>query len=433
MYKILCAVLAFIISFLSSVGLPVRKDETGNSDVLFTAKNITVNGSAVINAVFDKESDVNTVEITFDSSSEAQVVIKNGGNTVYSSTSFDAYRFCAFKTLKTDKLEITVNGYAKIKSISVSRKTADCAGFRVTSYFVSQYINTPGSVNPDVFDVVTDAILFGCVTFDRSGELVVDKALLEPSLANLRQAVGERNVNIYINVLGPDADSGIPDWYDQMDNKAAKHSEAFKSGKLESSITALLDEYGFDGIFFDYEYPIKNKYWNDFSRFIVKLDKLTDKKIGLAVASWDIGLSKAAVDCVDMLEVMQYDLFDEQGNHSSFTQAVVGYEDCRDYFIPLEKADIGLPFYGRPVNRGALWYNYRDYVDLLGKSVDYADTAEGGFYFNSWQTVYDKTAYSISRGLGGMMVWHYSCDVYDVNSEYSLFGAMRDCIADRAV
>ena len=64
------------------------------------------------------------------------------------------------------------------------------------------------------------------------------------------------------------------DWNKRMDDVGKRHNKAFESGNLENNIKAVLDKYGFDGIFFDYEYPIKSKYWKAFSNFIVSLDLL---------------------------------------------------------------------------------------------------------------------------------------------------------------
>ncbi|MBQ2972868.1 MAG: glycoside hydrolase family 18 protein [Clostridia bacterium] len=428
MYKILSYVFAAVIAVTSFLGIPVYEEETGTSII---AAELFENGAFIngeIGIGFDKQS-VNTVEIELESSAPAEVKIYNGDELIYQRSSSDIYRFCAFRTVETDALTLEISGGVNVKSVTVSLKQSDNKDFRVTSYFVSQYVSEENAIAPEVFEVVTDAILFGCVTFDENAEMTVNKDLLEPSLANLRNAIGDKDVNVYINILGPGSDGGIDDWYEQMDNQAEKHSKVFKTKKLEGKIAALLDEYKLDGIFFDYEYPIDMKYWSDFSRFLVRLDKATDKKIGLAVAHWDIGLSYSAMKAVDMVEVMQYDLFDDTGNHSSFTSAVDGFNAVRDYLLPREKADLGVPFYGRPANAGAYWYNYNEYADKINTN-DYAETEQGGTYFNSWQTIYDKTAYAISRGLGGMMVWHYSCDV-DFKSDISLFAAMDDCIKDR--
>ena len=430
MYKIFSFLIAAVIAVSSFLGVPVYKEETGLNIV---ASEKEVNGvieGGRVSVEFSKQP-VNTVEIKLDSAVKATVEIYNGNELIYSKDSSDLYRFCAFRTVETDVLDVVINGDVNVKSITVSLKQSYNKDFRVTSYFVSRNICEEGSVNPEVFNVVTDAILFGCVTFNENAELTVDRNLLESSLANLRSAIENKDVNVYINILGPGSDGGIADWYDQMENQAQKHSKAFKTRKLEVAIANLLEEYDLDGVFFDYEYPIEIKYWNDFSKFLVWLNKETEKKIGLAVAHWDIGLSYSAMEAIDMIEVMQYNLFDAEGNHSSFTSATDGFNAVRDYLIPRRKADLGVPFYGRPSNGGAFWYNYNEYADKIG-SDDSAETEQGKTYFNSWQTIYDKTAYSLSRGMGGMMVWHYSCDT-DFNSENSLFKAMYECIQDRIV
>lgn len=430
MYKFLTGIFAAIIAFTSAIGIPVYKEETGFNTVVAEIKeNISLqNGKTEVS--FDKQP-VNTVEITFGSSSYSEIKIYNSDEIIYYRASCDKYRFCAFDTVETDLLAIEITGDADVESITVSCKQSDNADFRVTSYFVSQNITGAGSVNPDAFNVITDAILFGCVTFNENAEITVDKSLLEPALANLRNAIGDRDVNVYVNILGPGSDGGISDWYDQMANQAEKHSKAFATGLLEERLTALLDDYGFDGIFFDYEYPIESKYWNDFSRFLIKLNKTTDKKIGIAIAQWDIGLTYRAIKAVDMIELMQYDLFDEQGNHSSLTSAIGGFNAVRDYLIPRGKADLGVPFYGRPSTKDGYWPSYSQYADVLNPD-DSAETDGGKAYFNSPQTIYDKTAYALSRGLGGMMVWHYSCDT-DFNSDNSLFSTMQKCINDRII
>ncbi len=429
MYKFICSILAAVIAFSASVGVPLYKEEIGESISVAVIKGYEVVSENITEIKFDKQN-VNTLEISFESASPANIKIYNGNTLIYDRFSSDTYRFCAFETIETDCLTLQITGDLKVNSVSVSYKTSDNADFRVTSYFVSKNITEKGTVNPKVFDVVTDAILFGCVTFDENAEISVDTDLLIPALENLRESIGDNDVNVYINILGPRCDDGISDWYEQMANQAEKHSNAFGTHKLEGQINDLLNEYDLDGVFFDYEYPIEKEYWRDFSRFLVRLNRITDKKIGLAVAHWDLGLSYSAIKSVDMIEVMQYDLFDSEGNHSSMTSAVDGFNAIRDYFLPREKTDLGVPFYGRPADKGAYWYDYKTYSAELVNS-DFTETEQGKTYFNSRQTIFDKTAYALSRGLGGMMIWHYSCDVYDVESELSLFGAMDKCMEDR--
>lgn len=424
MYRFICSVLTGIIAMLSVFGINLRPVETGMSETACKLENVRSGETKIEFAL----QDINTVELTFSEEVSANVKIIANGEEIYNRTSRDIYRFCAFETVETDGLTIVCD--ADISTLTVSKKTSANKDFRVTSYFVASGIQESGSVDPKCFEVITDAIIFGCVTFDKNGDVFVEEQLLTNALNNVRNAVGNRKTNIYFNVLGPGSDPGISDWNEQMASQGKNHSAAFKTGKLEKGFADIIEKYGFDGIFFDYEYPIERKYWRDFGNFLGRLDKATDKKIGIAVAEWDLGMSYKALKCVDMIELMQYDLFDSEGNHSSFSKAVSGFEAAEKLLIPREKLDLGVPFYGRPDDSGAFWPSYDAYADKLGKNTDFAETEYGKSWFNSWQTVYDKTAYAMSRGMGGMMVWHYVCDA-DYENELSLFGAMNDCITDR--
>ena len=46
-------------------------------------------------------------------------------------------------------------------------------------------------------------------------------------------------------------------------------------------------------------------------------------------------------------------------------------------------------------------------------------------YLNSAQLIADKTSFAIDAGLGGIMIWHMTCDLpYD--NEFSLFKSIND-------
>ena len=216
-----------------------------------------------------------------------------------------------------------------------------------------------------------------------------------------------------------------------MENKAQKYTKAFENDTLATQINDLLNDYNFNGVFFDYEYPIKAKYWKAFSNFLVNLDsELGGKKIGLAMSDWDIGISKEAMQCVDMVEMMEYDLFDDYGDHSSFDCAQKGIEKFINAGFDSKVLDLGIPFYGRPADKGEYWYNYGDYAKILGKYSNKAEIDGKQAYFNSYGLVYDKTSLAIDYELGGVMVFRYGSD--DLNhKDMSLFTAINQSINDR--
>ena len=144
--------------------------------------------------------------------------------------------------------------------------------------------------------------------------------------------------------------------------------------------------------------------------------------IGVALASWGVGFSRSAMRAIDEVHVMAYDLFDEDGCHSTF---MTGAYNPMCYFnglqYPREQFNLGLPYYGRPVDRGAYWPSWSqvanepdaywknafpgNYTDENGNPVVIDD------YYNSPSMVADKTAYAVSLGIGGMMIFHMDCDL----------------------
>lgn len=433
MHKIVCYILSAIISFTAIFGINLRPDEVGKVTNVMTASSESASLEGEFTLNFERQK-VNTAEIYFENEAVRSISIYNGDERIYFRTGSEDFRFCAFDTVETDSLRFVIDG--KATSVKLSCKIASDDDFRIVTYIVASNIKNESSFNPEHFDVITDAIIFGCVTFDTEGQVSVNTSLLENTLTSLRKAIGDREVNIYFNILGPGSDAGIYVWEEQMESMSKKHSKAFLKPELIRDIKDLVNKYDFDGVFFDYEYPLENKYWTDFKLFLQRLDISlgTHKKIGVATVDWNLPAVGNLTAYVDMVELMQYDRFNFNGEHAPFSTCVSGYNSAESLYLKRDKLDMGVPFYGRPKNGGALWPGYASNAAKLENGSDGAMTSDCGYcFFNSPQTIYDKTAYSLSKGLGGMMVWHYSCDVKDMNSEYSLFGAMARCLADRNI
>lgn len=303
----------------------------------------------------------------------------------------------------------------------------DAKGFRVTAYVTSNSVENLDSFETGHISEVTDIIFIGASDFNESGE-IIKKDNFDTCVENLRKVIGDNDVNLYCSITGPGSTSDSDDWYEQMASQAEHHKVAFESGNLESNILSFLDEYGFDGIFFDYEYCIKKKYWKDYNRFIVSLnDTLGDKyKIGMALSGWDLGQDKAAREATDFVELMSYDLWDDDGTHASMELAKKDIKLAKKAGYDLSKIDLGLPFYARPTDHGGYWYDYYGWYDKLDEK-GFVDDAETGltFSFNTYDVVRDKTAYAMEQGCGGVMIWHWACDT-EYGNEKSLFKAINE-------
>lgn len=293
--------------------------------------------------------------------------------------------------------------------------------FRITAYVVSNSIDE--NFDFSHFDKLTDIILFGNAGFDEQGNVnLTDK--FESDLNTVREHI--TNQNLYLNILGPSSQSKSEDWEEQTHDLADRHTNAFESGNLENSIKAVLDKYDFDGVVFDYEFPLRNKDWRAYDKFIVSLDSVLgdDYKIGMSMVGWNLKQSEEAKNATDFFEIMSYDLWDDEGYHATLDIA----KDDIEAFVKkgYDKAaiDLGVPFYARPTTQEAYWYDYKSYYDKLSDDGLYNDSETNlVFSFNTCDVIEEKTQYAIDDGVGGMMVWHYSCDL-PADNDKSLFKAM---------
>jgi GH18 family chitinase len=234
------------------------------------------------------------------------------------------------------------------------------------------------------------------------------------------------NQNFYLNILGPGSQTDSDDWTEQMHDLANRHTSAFESGNLENSIKTVLSTYGFDGIVFDYEFPLRSKDWKAYDNFIISLDNVLgdDYKIGMSLAVWNTNQSKAAMNATDFFEVMSYDLWDDDGYHATYDIAVDDIEKLVKKGYDKAKLDLGVPFYARPTTKEAFWANYKDFSDRLSDDgLVYDEDSGYNLSFNTYDMIREKTEYALNNGIGGMMVWHYACDV-PADDENSLFGAI---------
>ena len=297
--------------------------------------------------------------------------------------------------------------------------------FRVSSYVVADYIQDINSLHSEDFDIITDVIVFGTTTFDNEGKVYVNEESLEKALYNLRTVIGDRDIHMTLNILGPGGHTDSTVWEDQMEAQSNEHNKAFASGVLENNIISVLDKYDLDGIHFDYEHPLSNKAWRKFNKFLVSMGKkLGDRTLGVALCDWNLKLSTNALKYVDTVEVMLYDIYDAEGRHATTATMKENSKQIGLSGIPYEKANIGLPFYARPTDHDAYWYTYNGCVDGIDENGWYTDENIGKrFWFNTPDVIAEKTDFAIKGGYGGVMIWHYTCD-FPSSNEASLLGAI---------
>ncbi len=307
--------------------------------------------------------------------------------------------------------------------IDMSDKKVD--DFKVTTYIRGDYVQSPDSLYAEDFDIVTDVILFECASFNAEGEIVYDEVKLETALGNIRNAIGDRDVNITLNLLGPWGITDSDVWEEQMEAQSDEHNKAFTSGVLEDNIIEILDKYDFDGVHFDYEYPISAKAWRYYNKFLVSLDeKLGDYTLGVAGNSWNIKFTTAAIAAIDSFEIMSYDMIDDEGRHATYEDTVKLVQNVGIYGMPYEKVNVGLAFYSRPTDMSTYWYGYNGCYEGIDENGWYhCNDIDKDFWFNTPDVIAAKTEYAINHGFGGVMIWHYNCDLPSTHEDSLLRAA----------
>ncbi len=298
--------------------------------------------------------------------------------------------------------------------------------FKVTTYLRGDNVYSSADLNYEDFDIVTDLIIFECAAFNNKGEVEYDEAKMERVMSAVRTVIGDRDVHITLNLLGPRGSTDSDVWEDQMEVQSAEHNKAFKSGVLENNIKEVLEKYDFDGVHFDYEYPITDDAWYYFNRFIISLRYVLqdDYSIGVAASTWNIFFTLGAIDAIDTLELMTYDYVDADGKHATYDDTVAQIKQLKNKGVPAEKINIGLPFYSRPTDLSAYWYGYNTCYDKITDDGWYhCDETNKDFWFNTPEVIAQKTQYAIDNGYGGVMIWHYSCDLPSTHKD-SLLGAI---------
>ncbi len=451
--------LAFVFSGCSlKIGTP--KYITDNYENLaenasFVHNSVSQGGDATLKMNGNKT--FNTIALSEKSNVVSSFEIYVNNDMIYKSDRIGNFRYCALsKTYTADQINIKVTGcdeenwelYTPQVYLIDNTSKQD---FEVMSYIYTAKALQLKEEDKKIIGTTTQFNIFSSLYLLADGSvyfkphILADGRELDGKEA-FRQAIAKiREFNprasIVATVLG--SEDFVNDGLDQEkrhNTAMTKHKD-----KLIENIVQIIKDYSLDGIAFDYEYPHNLITNNNYASFLKKL-KLAmpeGKQLNCAFSLWNLTVfgtfPHSKLKYVDNIELMTYDGFDEYGDHSSF------YSMCAEALAKLEKSgvdlskvNLGLPFYSRPIDMAGYWGNYYDVAEKLGiygnKLVQTIE-ADGKIYeqlcyYNSRQLIYDKTAYALDKGIGGVMIWHYGCDTKDEN--LSLYGAIAQAISDRS-
>ncbi len=321
----------------------------------------------------------------------------NSWKLCYKQNEIGQLRLATFNEIRTTRIRIVINDFnniARISNIEIYKiQKREVNDFRFSTYITNisldDYDNQPVKlIDPNYFDAITDAILFGNASFNTNGDIITTE---NDNSEKLREIIGSRPTNLFVTILNPT---------DETATTLSTHKE-----KLIDNIVNYIVDNEYYGVDFDWEFPKNKKEYDIYSDFLVDLKTellVYDKKLSLALAPWGLKFSKEAIDCIDQVQIMSYDLYDQNGDNNSFNGTSV---NTVNYMLSkgfkLEQLNMGISYYGRPNDASYAWYDYNDPRFHPEEYIMF----ENGTYFNTITTSRDRTVFSILRGLGGIMTF----------------------------
>ncbi len=187
--------------------------------------------------------------------------------------------------------------------------------------------------------------------------------------------------------------------------------------RLVEQLVAFCRTNGFDGVDLDWEHPKGPAQQAAYTRLIVETRKaFTPRQLSLtaAIAGWQ-QLPPAAWQSLDRIHLMSYDA---AGRHSTLAQARQDIDRLRKAGIPANRICLGVPFYGRSLDKKRTAYTYADIVRRFSPKPTTDQT--NGIYFNGPATIRRKTRLAISGGLAGISIWEIGQDLRGPGSLLSI-------------
>ena len=291
-------------------------------------------------------------------------------------------------------------------------------GFRVSAYVTvdSADVIHPGHLRNGITDVILIGDRPSYMAFDGQGNLTMaDQAV--HAIEKMKAYIGDRPVRLYCTLGG---------------EFAQVFSSPVARTNLIANILSCLEKYGLDGANFDWEFPANATEQRLYSEFLISLGEAMGDRytLSVALAHYCADLAPEAIAAIDRVEMMNYDIWDDEQMHASLPLAIDSVQKLLAQGYRPEQINMGIPFYARPTTKEAYWYHYAGHYHKLDEKGLFYDEKTGlTFSFNDYNVVYKKTAWAIENGLGGVMVFHYGCDL-PADHELALFNAIGKAVAE---
>ena len=290
----------------------------------------------------------------------------------------------------------------------------------------TSYIRNLINENKDVIFYWLDASMFNYIdvaffAFAQLQDNYTVKLGSEPVARTVLSRCHSHNVKVVLSFAGT--------WLDKR--FVTLSCDAAKRNIFVESVVKLVDDYGFDGIDNDWEYPSSKDGSQRGNLLLMRqlsnemhapgVNRTLSMAItpGIYEGSYTQGLDPGVFDCCDWFGSMTYD--DDQP-HSPYSMLETSF----DFWVtrnkmPLKKFVGGIPCYGRGSRSEGYWdksKSYRNLVVNYGADPD-SDTVETDGYvtnYNGRKTVSRKVQYLLEKNAGGYFFWEADQDMKDDRS-----------------
>lgn len=406
------------------------------------------------NSVILKEDGLNVKSFVLYKSSDGVNFEK-----IFASDKIEYHRFCSVDRTcaRYIKLEILQSDeIPSIKEIEVyDEPQRDFSDFRVAGYVANSWLSIAEDVSKPVeareeavlkamssykLSLLTHVFFYCGINFNAQGEVFLGDGSLSASELQIKEDALSLVLSCMRKVCGNDVKISM---VFGTSTGAERNNPAMgeNAEKFISNLISFANKFGFDGIDIDYEFPVSDSDFEIFDAFLIRLKQRMlsemnvkqDAILSCAFGTRDINYSEQAFASLDFINVMTYDIADQDGYHSSFwgcgPQALVYYESIG---VDRKKINLGIPFYGTQIHALMEQYGYDgitdyDYYNNIYYCDGYTYSIPTPVYFNSPAMVRDKTAYALLSGTGGIMVWHTAADI-KYESEFSLWRAVETAL-----
>lgn len=200
-------------------------------------------------------------------------------------------------------------------------------------------------------------------------------------------------------------------------------ADATARTRFASEVKKIIEQYDFDGVDFDFEWPANASEYNNYSATVIQMRSTLGKYVYFTASLHPVSF-KISPEAIDALDFISYQCYGPAVMRFPYEQFVKDGEAAVAYGIPKNKLVMGVPFYG---STGSLIAAYCDFVnDGLATTNEDTYTYKGNTYtFNSIETIRKKARYVCEEDYAGIMSWDLATDI-DITNNKSLLKVIKE-------